>query len=129
MDVFELAHQVNERLYGGGKVKFKIIFHYLNILKKLYASHGNGEFNEFTRTLSEGNLDEYMMGMVECLEDGIDLEKLADKLSKNDYCIPDIPIKKITEICEDENALHLEDMGKLDKDSSKKLFKRINELP
>ena len=43
--------------------------------------------------------------------------------------IPGIPIKKIIEICEDENALHLEDMEKLDKDSSKKLFKCISEIP
>ena len=85
MDTYELAGGITERLYGGDKVKFEIIFHYLNIAKKLYAIHGIGGFNEFTRTLFEGNLDEYMIGMIKCLEDDIDLEKLADKVSENDY--------------------------------------------
>ena len=124
----DIAHKVAERLYGGDKVKFEIIFYLLNYLKKV---NGLQDYDEFTKSLSEGNLDGYMMDMIEFFED-FDLEKVADVLRKDADRIPDINIrifKKVVEICEDENAVHLTDMEKLDKNSAKKMFKRICEMP
>ena len=70
--------------------------------------------------------------MIEQFEDKIDLEVLNDKIRKNaGKHTSDIPMhifKKIVEICEDENVLHLTHMEKLDKNSAKKLMKRICEI-
>ena len=73
-----------------------------------------------------------MMGVMEFCEKYSDLEELADEMRK--YAanrIPDIPMStfnKLFEICVDENAFHLADMEKLDKNSTKKLLKRFYEI-
>ena len=129
----DIAHKVAERLYGDNNVKFEIIFHFLNEVKKVNNNIlGLQDYDEFTKNLSEGNLDRYMMGMIESFEDDFDLEELADEMRKDSNRKPDINMrvfKKIVEICEDENALHLADVEKLDKNSAKKVFKRISQIP
>ena len=123
----DIAHKITERLYGDDKVKFEIIFHFLNGVKQVNDILGMQD-DEFNKSLSEGNLDRYMMGVVEFFEDHFDLEELAAEMRKDADHIPDINMhifKKVVEICEDENAVHVEDMEKLEKNSAKKMFKCI----
>ena len=124
----DIAHKVTERLYGDDKVKCEFIFHYLNNIKKLNDILHTQDYDEITKSLSEGNLDKYMMGVVEQFEDYFDLKELNAEMRKRADHIPDINmrvVKKVVEICDDENALHLADVEKLDKNSAKKVFKRI----
>ena len=104
----DIAQKVTERLYGEDKVKFEII------LTMLYYAQKFGVIGYY----SEGNVDEYIRGIIEHLEDNTDLEKLDHKHVRE----RDIPIndwKKVTEILEDEN-LDFEN-----KNSSKEFFKRF----
>ena len=105
MDTYELACGITERLYGGDKVKFEIIFYLLNFLKKVNDIHGVQDYDELTKSLSEGNLDRYTMGMIEFLEDSFELGKeVANEFIRI--------FKKVVEICGDENVLHLTDINK-----------------
>ena len=125
----DIAHEVTKRLYGDDKVKCEILIHFLTTNKKVFDTLGI-QGDEFTKSLSEGHLDGFMMSVVEHFEDHFNLEELAVEMSKNADRIPDIPmhvLKKATEICEDENVVHLADMENLDKNSVKKLLKRICE--
>ena len=127
----DIAHKVAERLYGNDKVKFEIIFHFLNDIKKFNDMLDTQDFDEFTKSLFEGSLDRYMMGMIECVEDYFDLKELTVEMRKRADHIPDINMrvfKKVVEICEYENALHLADVKKLDKNSVKKVLKRVWEM-
>ena len=112
---------VTERLYGDDKVKFEIIFHFLNVMKKL----NEPAYDEFVRSLSEGNLDEYIMGYIEFIES---IGNINLKILRNISIRPDIEMsefKKIREFCKDENLLYLTDMEKLDKNSTKKFCERL----
>ena len=110
----DIAHKVTERLYGDDKVKCEILINFLKGVKKLFDALGAKGYDEFTKSLSEGRLDEYMMGVMEQFEDYFDLEELADEVHK--YAanrIPNIPMStfnKLFEICEDENVLNLADL-------------------
>ena len=70
------------------------------------------------------------MAMVEHLEGKVDLEVLTEKMRKHPpyYDIPIHTYNEIFEICQDLNALSLTDMEKLDKDSLKKFFERLDEI-
>ena len=56
----DIAQKVSERLYGDDEVKYEIILTLLHVAQKL---------DEDIRYFSEGNLDEYMKGIIEVLED------------------------------------------------------------
>ena len=90
----DIAHKVAERLYGDNNVKFEIIFYFLNEVKKVNNNIlGLQDYDEFTKNLSEGNLDRYMMGMIESFEDDFDLEELADEMRKDSNRKPDINMR------------------------------------
>ena len=61
--------------------------------------------------------------MMEFFEDYVNLEELTDESFFDD--IPMHIFKKTSEICEDENAMYLADLEKLNKNSTKKIFKRV----
>ena len=60
-----MVMRLNVRLYDGDEIKCKIIFQYLKAYKTSSDTH---IYDEFVRTLSEGNLDEYIMGFIEFLK-------------------------------------------------------------
>ena len=115
----DIARKVTERLYGDDKVKFEII---LNMLIYEQMNH------EFTRRLSECYLDEYIIGLIEHLEDTFDkeeIEKRHNSVREHANCIPIRESNKLIECLKDENMLYLSDIEKMDKNSVKK---RLNVL-
>ena len=75
MNVFELAHQVNDRLNGGDESKFDMMFIIINeILFAFEDRYGTFE----GKMISEGVLDDNIMAIIELYMDDIDLE---DELS------------------------------------------------
>ena len=118
------AHKVTE-LYGDDKVKFEFIFHWLNNTKKFIDIHGIHD-DDYFKSLSEGNLDGYVVGMIEFHQNKIGLEKAVNNAREFDVSrVPISYFKKVSEICENENVLYLADV---DKDTTKKVFKRISQV-
>ena len=64
----DLARKITERLYGDDKIKCKFIFYMLNITKRVFDTYGTEGYDEFIKSLSEGDMDEYVMGMIEFCE-------------------------------------------------------------
>ena len=125
----DIAHKVTERLYDDDKVKYEFIFHWLTYAKKFFDALSTGDYDEYTKSLFEVYLDEYMVAMIEFFEDKFDLEALTDKMHKDGDRIPNInlrTLKKIVEIYEDENVLSLTYMEKLDKNSAKNIIWKRN---
>ena len=110
----DVAQKITKRLYDGNKVKYEII---LNML--YYEQKFGGDI----RSYSEGNLDEYIRGAIEFLEDNADLEKLNHKrVREHDITISEW--KKLCECLKDENIFYLHDIEKMDKNSLKNAVKR-----
>ena len=78
----DIAHEVTERLYGDDKVKCEILIHFLTTNKKVFDTLGIQD-DEFTKSLSEGQLDGFMMSVVEHFEDHFNLEELAAEMRKD----------------------------------------------
>ena len=90
----DVAPKITERLYGDDKIKYELI------LTILYLEQKFGNIREVAKYNSEGNFDEYIMGIIEHIEDNTDLEKLDHKSARS----RDIPIsewKKIRNCFED----------------------------
>ena len=91
-DIYNVAQKVTEWLYGGDKVKFEIIFYLLKCKQKI------SDIREFTKSLSEGNLDGCIIGYLEFLEDIIDFEnkEMVEELINGfrDFCMPISELKK-----------------------------------
>ena len=56
-----MAHKVAERLYGDDKVKCEFICHWITGVKKVNDILGAECYDEYTKSLCEGRLDEYIM--------------------------------------------------------------------
>ena len=113
----DIARKVAKRLYDGDEIKCKFIFQFLKAYK---ISSDTYKYDEFARILSEGNLDEHIMGLIEFFESRCNIDDLK---IKHDIEISEF--KKIREFCENENMLYLIDIEKLDKNSTKKFFERF----
>ena len=118
----DVAQKITERLYGDDdKVKYEIILTILYFEQKF-----GGNINYYL----EGNLDEYMKGIIEALKDNADLKKLDYKHARESD-ITASEFKKICECLEDENMLYIEDIEKLSKNQVKNAVehfcKRMNE--
>ena len=111
----DVAQKVTKRLYGNDKVKFGII------LTLFYYTQ---KFGEDIRYYSEGNLDEYIKGFIEFLEDNINLKELDHKLVR-EYDMLISEWKKIRNCLENVNMFYLEDIEKMDKNQVKNGFKRV----
>ena len=110
----DVAQKITKRLYGDDKVKYEIIFTILDSTQKL---------GEDTKYYSEGNLDEYIRGAIEFLEDNTDLEKIDHKrVREHDITISEW--KKLCECLKDENILYLHDIEKMNKNSLKNAVER-----
>ena len=75
MSLIELTHQVNDRLNGGDKSKLIMMFIIVNEILFAYKTcHGE----DVKEMVSEGDLDDIIMEIIELYIDDIDLE---DELS------------------------------------------------
>ena len=79
------------------------------------------DYDEFIESLSKGNMDGYIMGMIDFYEEYFDLGGMINHI--REFGIGGIPpIGKIEKICEEENTIHIEDFNK---NSVKKVLKRV----
>ena len=81
MNVFELAHQVNDRLNGGDESKFDMMFIIINEILFTFTLVSRDISFEMGM-VSEGNFDGIIMEVIELSVDGIGVE---GKLSMIDY--------------------------------------------
>ena len=81
MNVFELTHQVNDRLNGGDESKFDMMFIIINEILFTFTLVSRDISFEM-EMISEGNFDDIIMETIELSVDDIELE---DKLSMIDY--------------------------------------------
>ena len=81
MNVFELAHQVNDRLHGGDERKFEMMFIIINEILFTYTLV-NRDISSEMEMISEGNIDDIIMAEIDSSMGDIELE---DKLSMIDY--------------------------------------------
>ena len=113
----DVAQKITKRLYDGDKVKYEII------LTMLYYEQKIGNFHEVAKYYLEGNLDEYIMCLIENLQGNADLGELDHKhVRESDMTISEF--KKLCECLKDENILYLHDIEKMDKNSLKNAVKR-----
>ena len=106
----DIAHKIAERLYGDDKIKCELIFYMLNIAKRVFDTYGTEGYDEFIESLSEGDMDDYVMGTIEFCEEYSGLEKIVNPI--REFGIGGIPsIDKIDKICEKENLIYLEDLN------------------
>ena len=81
MNVFELAHQVNDRLNGGDESKFDMMFIIINEILFTFTLVSRDISFEM-EMISEGYFDNIIMEAIELSVDSIELE---NKLSMIDY--------------------------------------------
>ena len=81
MNVFELTHQVNDRLNGGDESKFDMMFIIINEILFIFTLVSRDISFEM-EIISEGDFDDIIMEAIELSVDDIELE---DKLSTIDY--------------------------------------------
>ena len=81
MNVFELAHQVNDRLNDGDESKFDMMFIIINEILFTFTLVSRDISFEM-EMISEGDFDDIIMEAIELTVDDIELE---DKLSMIDY--------------------------------------------
>ena len=81
MNVFELAHQVNDRLNGGDESKFDMMFIIINEILFTFTLVSRDISFEM-KMISEGDFDDIIMEAIELSVDDIEL---GDKLSMIDY--------------------------------------------
>ena len=81
MNVFELAHQVNDRLHGDDERKFDMMFILINEILFTYTLV-NRDISSEMKMISEGNIDDIIMEEIDSSVGDIELE---DKLSMIDY--------------------------------------------
>ena len=79
----DVAHKITERLYGDDEIKCEFIGHWgLNNIKKIFdiLDGTKKEFKKFIESISEGRMDEYMMGAVEFFEEYFYFEKMVNDM-------------------------------------------------
>ena len=81
MNVFELAHQVNDRLNGGDESKFDMMFIIINEILFTFTLVSRDISFEM-EMISRGDFDDIIMEAIELSVDDIELK---DKLSMIDY--------------------------------------------
>lgn len=121
----DVAQKITKRIYGDDKVKYEVI------LNMLYYEQKMGNYNEVVNYYLQGNMDEFIMGIMEYLEGTIDFEDMEEMGKRHKHvreyanCMPIREFKKLMECIEDENILYLGDIEKMNKDQIKNALKRI----
>ena len=76
----DIAPKITERLYGDDKIKCELIFYILNNTKKIFDDPEGYIYDECIKSLSKGDLDEYLKGSIELYEEYFDLEEMVNHI-------------------------------------------------